>query len=199
MIPTGNLSHKALAPLKKVFQVVPSCGNSTAKLIAGKSQDRIDNSIVYKIPCSGCNRSYIGETHRGLQKRLSEHQRDLRLGNDSNALVIHRDEHNHLPDLGKAEIIRTVNGRTRRKIVESIFIAATNNINIRESSHSVSPLLAGILTPRISNTGDMLTRPTLNAEWPFPGGGAYSGDMDGRGYNEINSEIFHHRIAPNNT
>ena len=63
-------------------------------------------SVVYKIPCSGvCNKSYIGETRRGLITRISEHKRDVRNRNRSNAIVLHIEECKKLPDGGKACVI----------------------------------------------------------------------------------------------
>ena len=35
-------------------------------------------SVVYRIPCTNCPRTYIGQTGRTLTQRLKEHQRAVR-------------------------------------------------------------------------------------------------------------------------
>ena len=46
-----------------------------------------DNSVIYSIPCKGCNKIYVGETGRGLKKWVTEHRRDVKKHNTSNSLV----------------------------------------------------------------------------------------------------------------
>ena len=88
---------------------------------------------------------YTGETHRGLHKRIQEHRMDLRRSNDSNALVVHRESTGHLPSFENASVRKICLSRVERKLAESVFIAAENGINIRESSHRISPALSRVL------------------------------------------------------
>ena len=72
-----------------------------------KNTTKNENSMIYKIPCGGCNKSYVGETHRGLKTRISEHRRDLRHHRLTNSMAIHAEEENHLPNWEAAEAIKT--------------------------------------------------------------------------------------------
>ena len=68
-------------------------GQKIANLPRPHSTKSRSKGVVYKIPCSGvCNKSYIGETGRGLIKRINEHKRDVRNHNRSNAIVLHIEE-----------------------------------------------------------------------------------------------------------
>ena len=81
------------------LQVVSSSGMKVADATReGDNPRKNESSIVYCIPCGGCQRKYIGETNRGLMIRLKEHQSDIKFHRTSNALVQHIDIHNHLPD-----------------------------------------------------------------------------------------------------
>ena len=43
-----------------------------------KTLDNINLLLVYKIPCSNCDTSYIGESKHTLSNRLEDHKRDVR-------------------------------------------------------------------------------------------------------------------------
>ena len=61
------------------------------------------DSVVYEIPCSSCNKSYIGESGKGYSTRLKQHKADVRHHRTSNAIVMHIDEKGHLPNWNKGE------------------------------------------------------------------------------------------------
>ena len=58
-----------------------------------------DKSVVYQMPC-GLAAKYIciGETGRGLDQRLKEHERDVKNGMGHSAFTVHGYQTNHLPD-----------------------------------------------------------------------------------------------------
>ena len=62
-----------------------------------KKKQENTNSMVYKVPCGGCYKVYIGETYRGLKKRLSEHKADIRCHKPKSSFVMHIDNKQHLP------------------------------------------------------------------------------------------------------
>ena len=71
-------------------------GMKIENLSRQKTKMSENNSVVYKIPCSGpCKKSYVGETGRGLKTRLNEHKRDVRNHNTSNAMVLHLENVNN--------------------------------------------------------------------------------------------------------
>ena len=92
---------------------------------------RNELSIVYYIPCDGCQRNYYRETSRGLTTRLYEHKQDLKLHRTSNALVQHIDMDNHLPDWKNANIIHKGINKSIRKALESIYIEMEPSTNSR--------------------------------------------------------------------
>ena len=107
-------------------------GRKIGNLTRPKPENAESDSIVYKIPCSGpCNKSYIGETGRGLKTRLQEHKRDVRDHNRSNALVLHIEKCQHLPAWGRAEVIEKGMTKSVRKAVEAAHIGLQDTVNER--------------------------------------------------------------------
>ena len=62
-----------------------------------------------------CNKCYIGETGWGLTMRLTEHKRDIKNHNRSDAMVLHIEECLKLPDWGKADVIEKGMPKSIRK------------------------------------------------------------------------------------
>jgi len=62
-----------------------------------KDRDEPNNrqGAVYKIKCSDCQASYIGETGRNLNTRLSEHKRATRNGDANKHIAVHHQLTNH--------------------------------------------------------------------------------------------------------
>ena len=54
---------------------------------------------------STCVKAYYGETGRSLETRVKEHRADLRNHRPSNALVVHAERMDHLPDLSASSVI----------------------------------------------------------------------------------------------
>ena len=66
-------------------------------LTSMKDSDEPNNrkGAVYKIKCSDCQASYIGETGRNLNTRLIEHKQATRNGNANNHIAVHHQLTNH--------------------------------------------------------------------------------------------------------
>ena len=63
-------------------------------------------NVVYRIPCSGCSKVYIGETIRRLDTRLKEHQEALRRGmTEKSAVALHAWDNQHSTNWKEASII----------------------------------------------------------------------------------------------
>ena len=71
--PQGEEVIRLMAPDVKI---VTSSGKKIGQLVRRKKikKENLD-SIVYKIPCSKCDKSYFGETGRGLGTRIKEHKK----------------------------------------------------------------------------------------------------------------------------
>ena len=63
-------------------------------------------SVIYSVPCAECPQTYIGETGRSLDHRLSEHHCALKNGDvAASAIAEHVFSSNHEVDLSKATVI----------------------------------------------------------------------------------------------
>ena len=76
--------------------------------LAKKKQEKTqENSVVYKVPCGSCNKSYVSETGRGIETRFKEHKRDIRNNMEHSAFVVHADKTNLFPNWNRAGILTT--------------------------------------------------------------------------------------------
>ena len=129
------------------IKLVESTGTKISDIIKKKSDStgQDQDSIVYRVPCGGCARSYLGETYRGLGKRIQEHKRDLRNHTPTSSFVIHVDESQHLPSWDRSEILWKGQGKRRRKLIESAMIETLPNINSKRGDFALSSFLANIV------------------------------------------------------
>ena len=88
------------------------------------------DSIVYKIPCGRCDRSYYGETGRGLSKRIQEHRNDLRNHRTSKSRVMHADQEGHLPKWSEAQALHTGLTKMQRWLIEAAYISTEDATNV---------------------------------------------------------------------
>ena len=129
-------------PCSKQADSIAACLRAAGTNVAIVSGKKIDNlvrpkisksrsdSVVYKIPCSGsCNKSYVGETGRGLTTRLKEHKRDVRNHNTSNAMVLHMEKCHNLPAWDRAHAIEEGMTKSIRKAMEAAHILLDDTLN----------------------------------------------------------------------
>ena len=95
-------------------------------------------SVVYEIPCGGCYKSYVGETGRGIEIRLKEHKSDVRFHRLSNAIVLHFEKCNHLPDWEGTKILEKNIKKQTRKILEAAHISSRDTFNSRNGFISLA-------------------------------------------------------------
>ena len=125
---------------KAGVKITIATGRKTRDILGNKCSERSENSksVVYKIPCGGCNKAYIGETGRGLKTRIHEHKRDVRDHNLSNAIVVHAEKSSHLPQWEKASILEKGMSKPHRKALEAAHILTEDNkINTRAGFFSL--------------------------------------------------------------
>ena len=54
------------------------------------------SSVIYRIPCADCSRSYVGQTGRNLSQRIREHRRAVdNFDMDTSALAEHANKEDH--------------------------------------------------------------------------------------------------------
>ena len=77
---------------------------------------------IYKINCLVCEKFYIGETGRPLNKRLYEHKNAVKNNCISSALAHHVHTSGHNFDFQNAKLIHYCNDVDKRHVVESACI-----------------------------------------------------------------------------
>ena len=85
--------------------------------------------VVYRIPCTNCSRTYIGQT--GRPQRLKEHRRAVRNADTAtSALAEHVHSTGHPVNWTEARVIDTCSYTSRRCLLESWMIhKETNHLN----------------------------------------------------------------------
>ena len=79
--------------------------------------------VVYQVPCAGCPATYVGQTNRRLNQRLSEHRRAVESGEAAtSALAEHAWGAHHPVDWDKVRVLDHQPHHHQRLILESIHI-----------------------------------------------------------------------------
>ena len=74
------------------------------------------SGVVYRIPCSDCPASYIGQTKRRLHQRIEEHKRAVRQADfNSSALAEHAWNHSHPIDWSNIKVLSNPRDRYNHK------------------------------------------------------------------------------------
>ena len=132
VVPGSDLAQTLGKSLRNAgYLLVSSGGKRLGDLLHVSNHRKNEESAVYEIPCRGCERSYIGETGRGLPTRLKEHKADVRHHRLSSALVDHIDKEGHLPEWSQASVLRSGLDRKLRKVTEALYIATKKTVNKR--------------------------------------------------------------------
>ena len=86
-----------------------------------KDRDEPNNrqGAVYKIKCSDCQASYIGETGRNLNTRLTEHKRATRNGDVNNHIAVHHQLTDHNIDWDTTQCLTYSTNYFQRLTLES--------------------------------------------------------------------------------
>jgi len=86
-----------------------------------KDRDEPNNrqGAVYKIKCSDCQASHIGETGRKLNPRLTEHKQATRNGDANNHIAVHHQLTNHNIDWDSAQCLTYSTNYFQQLILES--------------------------------------------------------------------------------
>ena len=133
-IPNSKEGEAVCKYLRNTDVNVVTTSGIKIKDLTGKKYKKCESgneSVIYKIPCSGCNKAYYGETSRGVTKRLYEHKLDVKRHRTSNAIVMHIDQSSHLPRWEGVEVIDKGMCKTARKAIEAAHILVEDSINSR--------------------------------------------------------------------
>ena len=94
-----------------------------------------------KIPCSGCERKYYGETGRELKTRIQEHKRDVRNANENNAVLLHIRNEEHLIDWDSNKLLYKSTDFIKRRIVESALIKHKDNFSTSDGYFQLNAIM----------------------------------------------------------
>ena len=89
-----RVAHKPVTTLRQLLTNVKD-----------KDEPNDRQGAVYKIKCCDCQATYIGETGRNLNTRLTEHKRATRNGDLNNNIAEHHLQTNHRIDWDSAECV----------------------------------------------------------------------------------------------
>ena len=105
-----RVAHRPITTLRKLLTNVKD-----------KDQPRDRQGAVYKIKCCDCQATYIGETGRNLNTRLTEHRRATRNGDINNNIAEHHLQTNHRIDWDSATCVTYNTNYYQRIVLESWF------------------------------------------------------------------------------
>ena len=116
---------------------------TTLRQVLVHPKDKVEKQkkagVVYKIPCSQCEKVYIGETGRQLGTRITEHRKEAEKISDryftrstrrastnehhKSAITDHVCQNNHIMNWEASEIVEQESDKCKRWIKESICIS----------------------------------------------------------------------------
>ena len=145
-VPLSEQSEVITSFTRGALNITSPSGSTIKDILRRKKKASNQNSVVYKIPCGVCEKSYIGETYRGAAKRVEEHKRDLRNHQESNAIVQHVDDAGHLPNWSAMSNLCVGLNKRNRQAVEAAFISTISNFNgnsgkVKLSKHTAQLIL----------------------------------------------------------
>ena len=90
-------------------------------LVAPKDKTKVEEqSGVYRIPCRGCNKVYVGKTKRTLVEHVKEHTANI--ANNLSAVAEHHQKTGDKPDLDNIKVLCREDKLIFRKVRGAIFI-----------------------------------------------------------------------------
>ena len=86
--------------------------------------------VIYKLDCGDCDASYVGETGRQVQDRMTEHQRDITNKKKVSKVYEHVSRTGHSFNFDNVSVLDNCSNRKTRLHLESIHTyKQTNSIN----------------------------------------------------------------------
>ena len=119
--------------------IASSTGTRIGELVKNrKSIENSEKGVIYQIPCGGCDLSYYGESGRDVSTRINEHKRDIRAHRLSNSLVVHAEEHDHLPNWSEVKLLHKGMSKRDRRITEAAYIISNRSTNHRDGFYRLA-------------------------------------------------------------
>ena len=146
LLPYHPVLESVIHPLKILGFHATFCYPHTIGRSLIRNSPFTDTGIVYSIPC-GCNKFYIGQSGKSLDKRLSQHKYAIRSDNQQNAINIHNRLCDHPINWSQSRELFKSQGITERNILETVCISFTKHMNINTSHglYKIDPLVSHIV------------------------------------------------------
>ena len=128
-------------------RTVFSYPNKIKSLVSSNAPKPLFQKGVYRIDCKNCDKFYIGETGRSLNKRIIEHKNDILNHNLNNSMFVHSLDNNHSFNFNEAKIIIPCNDLPTRKITESSLINFHHSsiVNIHPGLNQINSYVSHLL------------------------------------------------------
>lgn len=124
---------------KTVFSLFTRLKDTTPK--------QFNSNVIYRINCSDCQATYVGQTSQWLKNRLNIHRSDIKKKNIRCALTKHSVEQEHHIDLDSVEIVDKTSSYNKRLIMEMIHIQREqNSINKKSDVQNLSNIYTFLLS-----------------------------------------------------
>ena len=161
-----GLSEKIMTIFRKHRVSTTFRPQTTLRKLLVHPKDKVDAwkkcGVVYQVNCDMCDKVYVGETGRKLEKRIEEHRKDLeknsrpgtttratRLASLSeefnSAITDHMLHNNHTPNWKTTKVLAREDNRLDRTVREAIHIRTRRTFNRDEGAYSLSHIYDGIL------------------------------------------------------
>jgi len=109
-------------------------------------------NVVYKLCCTQCNASYVGQTHRLLKTRIDKHRSHIRRNTNQNSVTEHRLKFSHDFDWNNIEIFDEEIHFNKRIISEMIHIKKQSyGLNLQHDTDSLDPIYFDIIRSLMSS------------------------------------------------
>ena len=117
--------------------------------IFGRQKDPVEPDqvcgVVYEIPCSDCDRTYIGQTGNSLRTRLQQHRAACRhLQKEKSALAEHSINNDHRINWAEAKVIARQD-RWHRRLFEEAFVTNQRHAPLNRCELPLPPVYKKLL------------------------------------------------------
>ncbi|XP_044751504.1 uncharacterized protein LOC123312424 [Coccinella septempunctata] len=148
-----GLSQKISRIFKRINCTCAFYNKTTTKKYFTQLKDSVptnlQSSVVYNIPCSNCDKAYIGQTKQLLKDRIRQHKTDSNniTHKEKTALTSHTFKEGHKFNFEETTILDHENNNYRRNISEMIHITLNKTVNYREDVNRLSTIYNSLLVP----------------------------------------------------
>ncbi|XP_055680320.1 uncharacterized protein LOC129788370 [Lutzomyia longipalpis] len=108
------------------------------------------SNVIYRIPCGGCRKYYLGRTSRKLGTRISEHERSTRdFSKMASSLVSHMREEHHNFAFNEVSVVDSTNRSHQLNYMEAFHINAHNRagmcVNHRHEGNDLNHIFSALI------------------------------------------------------